>query len=180
MDSPAFSDPATELFRRVRRAEREAVSVLYMDALPPLQVRAGGGFGHLLESKDPNGLESAPDTLSDDVAAATDAFARTPIVVDGPRKVLSAGPGQLIGLDDPSDIDLVADDGSLAGPLRDLQPAASLDSAGALPVRSHGSTTQNILAVGESIARAQQLSEHLIVIGDDSGDGLDASRSTLR
>lgn len=174
VDWPVFSDAATDTFRRVKRAEREALPVLFIDAQPPLQVRAEGAFRRLLAERDAPALENALDALKQGVADATEAFSRTPLVSSGIKEVLSAGPDLLIGLDDPSAVEFVPDDGSLAGLLRALQPAASLDDAGVLPVRSHGSTVQGVLTIAESITAARRAQGALVVVGDDFGDGLDA------
>lgn len=174
VDCPGLSDVDAGLVRRVRRSDREALPVRFIEAQPPLQVRAEGVFRRLLADDDAPALETALDQLADDVTAATGAFSRSAVVSAGISEVLTAGPDVLLGLDNPDDVTFVPDDGSLAGLLRALQPAAVLDSAGPLPLNSHGSTARGVLAVAESIAAARREQGGLVVIGDDFGDGLDA------
>lgn len=177
VDCPAIGDPAAGVYRRVRRTDREALPVLFIDALPPLQIRAEGAFRRLLAERDSDALETALDTLQEDITAATSTFSRTTLMADVLAEVLIAGPDILLGLTDPAFVELVPDDGSLAALLRALQPALVLDTAGPLPLRSHGSTTLGILTVAESIAAARRAGSALVVIGDDFGDVLDAPSS---
>lgn len=174
VDGPGFSDVAAGVVRRIRRADREALPVRFIESQPPLQVRAEGAFRELLADRDAPALEVALDQLGDGVAAATEAFSRAPVVSAAIAEVLAAGPDLLLGLADPTDVEFTPDDGSLAGLLRALQPAAVLDAAGLLPLRSHGSTTQGVMAVAESIVAARRTGDGMVVIGDDFGDGLDA------
>ena len=174
VDAPGLSDPGSGLIRRVRRADREALPVRFIDATPALQLRAEGSFRRILAEHDEPSLEAALDALTSDIASATDAFSRSTLVSTVVREVLTAGPDLLLGLTNPDDVEFVPDDGSLAGLLRALQPAATLDGAGPLPLRSHGSTAQGILAVAESIASARRADGALVVLSDDFGDGLDA------
>jgi hypothetical protein len=174
VDCPGFSDVGAGLIRRVRRADREALPVRFVESQPPLQVRAEGAFRQLLADENASALGTALDELGEAVAAATEAFSRTAVVSTGITNVLTSGPDVLLGLDDPAAVEFVPDDGSLAGLLRTLQPAAVLDAAGPLPLRSHGSTTQGVMAVAESIAAARRTEAALVVLGDDFGDGLDA------
>ncbi|WP_291053969.1 hypothetical protein [Herbiconiux sp.] len=177
VDFPARSDPAANSFKRVGRMEREALPVQFIDSAPALQLRAEGALRTLLAASDSSGLDDALAGLDDGVRSATGDFAGASVVTDVLDQVLDAGPKTLFGVDDPGAVDFVADDGSLAALLRALQPALSLDAAGPLPIRSHGSTIQNVFSVAEAIAAARAAESGVVVIGDDFGDGLDASSS---
>lgn len=174
VDCPALSDPSSSVFRRVRRADREALPVLFIDAQLPLQVRAEGGFRRLLAERDPAVLETVLETLSGEVLGATSSFSGTPLLAGVIAEILAAGPDVMLELTDPARVEFVPDDGSLAALLRSLQPAVDLDAAGPLPLRSHGSTVLGILTVAEAIVAAQRAGSALVVVGDDFGDTLDA------
>lgn len=175
VDSPAMSDPSSGVIRRIRRADREALPILFVDAAPALQVRAEGALRRLLVERDEPGLEAALDRLNTGVTSATENFSAEPLVSEVVNEVLASGPDLLLGLTDAADVGFAPDDGSLASLLRALQPTATLDGAGPLPLRSHGSTTQGILTIAESIAAARRADAALVVVADDFGDGLDAS-----
>lgn len=177
VDFPARSDPAANSFKRVGRVEREAFPVQFIDSAPALQVRAEGALRTLLAASDSSGLDDALAELDDGVRSATADFAGASVVTDVLDHVLDAGPKTLFGVNDASAVDFVADDGSLAALLRALQPALSLDAAGPLPIRSHGSTIQSVFSVAEAIAAARGADSGVVVVGDDFGDGLDASSS---
>ena len=177
VDFPARSDPAANSFKRVSRVEREALPVQFVDNVPALQLRAEGALRALLATSDPNALDEALTQLDAGVRSTTSDFASAAVVTDALEKVLESGPKVLFGVEHPSSIDFVADDGSLAALLRALQPALALDATGPLPIRSHGSTIQSVFAVAEAIAAARESASGVLVIGDDFGDGLDASSS---
>lgn len=170
------SDPDIDSFARARRVEREALPVAWIQGDSPLQVRAEGAFRALMEGARPDSVRSALDGLVHDVAEATEAFSQSEAVSETVTDVLNAGGTALLGVDDPNYVCFVAEDGSLAGLLRALRPALELDTAGALPLTSHGSTASAILASAEAITAAKrQADEGLVVFADDFGDTLDAS-----
>lgn len=177
VDFPARSDPAANSFKRVSRVEREALPVQFIDSTPALQLRSEGALRTLLVASDSSALDEALSQLDENVRSATSSFASASVVTEMLDKVLDAGPTILFGIDDASTVDFVADDGSLAALLRALQPALSLGAAGPLPLRSHGSTIQSVFSVAEAIAAARDAEFGIVVIGDDFGDGLDASSS---
>lgn len=177
VDFPARSDRASNSFKRVSRVEREALPVQFIDSTPALQLRAEGALRTLLVASDSSALDQALSQLEEDVRSATGNFASATVVTDMLDKVLDAGPTTLFGVHDASTVDFVADDGSLAALLRALQPALSLGAAGLLPIRSHGSTIRSVFSVAEAIAAAREAESGIVVIGDDFGDGLDASSS---
>lgn len=176
VDYPARSEPAANVFKRASRIEREALPIQFIDAAPALQLRAEGALRTLLAETDSDGLDEALADLDEEVHAATSSFSETAVVTNVLTKVIESGPRDLFGVKDPADIEFLPEDGSLAALLRALQPAISLNAAGLLPVRSHGSTLQNVLSSAEAIAAARD-AESGIIIGDDFGDGLDASSS---
>lgn len=177
VDFPARSDPAASSFKRVSRVEREALPVQFIDSAPALQLRAEGALRTLLATADSSALDVALSQLDQDVQSATGDFASAAVVSKVLDQVLDAGPDVLFGVEDPSAVEFVADDGSLAALLRALQPALSLNAAGPLPLRSHGSTIQSVFSVAEAIAAARDADSGVVVIADDFGDGLDASSS---
>lgn len=177
VDSPALSDPSSSVFHRVRRADREALPVLFIDSQSPMQVRAEGAFRRLIAERDQTALKTALEALSNEVSVATSAFSRSSLIAGIISEILAAGPDAMLALTDPARVEIVPDDGSLAGLLRALQPAIELDAAGPLPLRSHGSTATGIFTVAESIVAAQRARSQLVVVGDDFGDTLDAPSS---
>lgn len=177
VDSPARSDPQAESFRKIPRADREALPVLFLDTGTPLQVRAEGAFRALITDADPDALDDVLNDLDEGVRQATHTFSRSDPVSSGLSQVLEAGAHDLIGISSSSSVEFVSDDGTLAALLRALQPAVELDESGVLPLRSHGSTTNNVLTVAEGIAAASAATGELVVVADDFGDQLDASSS---
>ncbi len=177
VDFPARSDSATNSFKRVSRVEREALPVQFIDSAPALQLRAEGALRTLLAASDSTAIDEALTQLDEGVRSATRGFTSVSVVTEVLDKVLNAGPKVLFGVGDASEVDFVADDGSLAALLRALQPALSLGAAGPLPIRSHGSTIQSVFSVAEAIAAAREAESGVVVIADDFGDGLDASSS---
>lgn len=177
VDYPARSDAAAGVFKRASRIEREALPVQFVDSAPALQLRAEGVLRALLADADPGGLDSALTNLDSAVHAATGSFSETEVVTGVLDKVIDSGPQALFGIDDSADISFLADDGSMAALLRALQPAISMGAAGALPVRSQGSTVENVLSAAEAIAAARDAQSGVVIVGDDFGDRLDASSS---
>lgn len=177
VDYPARSDPAAGVFKRASRIEREALPVQFVDSAPALQLRAEGVLRALLADADPGGLDSALTNLDSAVRAATGSFSETAVVTGVLDRVIDSGPQTLFGIDDYADIGFLADDGSMAALLRALQPAISMGAAGALPVRSQGSTLENVLSAAEAIAAARGAQSGAVIVGDDFGDRLDASSS---
>lgn len=177
VDYPARSDPAAGVFKKASRIERESLPVQFVDSAPALQLRAEGVLRALLADADPGGLDSALTDLDSAVHAATGSFSETEVVTSVLDKVIDSGPQALFGIDDSADISFLADDGSMAALLRALQPAISMGAAGALPVRSQGSTLESVLSAAEAIAAARDAQSGVVIIGDDFGDRLDASSS---
>lgn len=177
VDFPARSDPAANSFKRVSRVERDALPVQFINSTPALQIRAEGNLRALLQMSDPSALNEALSQLDGGVHSATSDFADSAVVTEALDKVLDAGPKALFGVADAGAVDFVADDGSLAALLRTVQPSLSLGATGPLPIRSHGSTIQNVLSVAEAITAAREAESGVVVVSDDFGDGLDASSS---
>lgn len=174
VDWPAGGDPKNGAYARARRGEREALPFLAIRRERPLQVRAEGAFRALISEADPDALDDALANLAISIDVATSAFSAAGPVTSVLTEVLQAGAGGLLGLDEPSGVTFVPDDGSLAALLRALQPALALDDAGPLPLALHGSTAAGVLAVSEAIVAASS-SSGLVVAMDDFGDDLDGA-----
>lgn len=174
VDSPARSDVGAGVFRKVPRADRESLPILFLNDVPPLQIRAEGAFRALVSDSQLAALDEALASLDEDVRNATEAFSYSSALSDGVQQVLDAGAKDLLGIESSDAVSFVSDDGTLATLLRVLQPAVILDDAGALPLRSHGSTAQSMLAIAEGVAAAKAKAGDLVVIADDFGDQLDA------
>jgi hypothetical protein len=142
----------------------------------------GGGVGvhpgavRLANDPDPNALSETLQEFAENIADATQTLAESDEVQAALKLVTEHGARRLLELD-PSDptaaIGFTAEDGSLAALLRAVQPTLNLDTAGALPMSAHGSTTAAILAAAEASAAAQ--AGDAILIADDFGDQLDAA-----
>jgi putative ATP-dependent endonuclease of OLD family len=176
VDFPKSSDPSAGVFRRLTRAEREAIPFVGRDAPGRvLSLAPRAAFRVLVDESPGDDLEEALDSLVerleragaelagvDQVAAALDA------VVEPWRRALDVG-------DTPASdiVSFLPEGGVVAAILRSLAPALSLPNApDALPLSRHGSTTQALTFHGQLIARA---SETAIVAFDDFGDRLDAA-----
>jgi putative ATP-dependent endonuclease of the OLD family len=175
VDSPARSDVDAESFRKVPRADREVLPILFLNDGPPLQIRADGAFRALVSDSHADALDEALASLDEGVRTATETFSYSTALSVGVQQVLDAGAGDLLGIDSSDAVTFVSDDGTLATLLRVLQPAAILDDAGALPLRSHGTSAQSMLTVAECVAAATARAGDLVVIADDFGDQLDAA-----
>lgn len=173
VDWPAHSRPDDGYFARARRVEREAIPFLYLQPGAALQVRAEGAFRRLLDDADPDGLQAALEDLEGAIGNATSDFASSDTISTGVEGILDAGAGQVLGTDDPAAVSFAPEDGSLAGLLRALQPALDLDSAGPLPLTSHGSSARSVVSVAEAVAAARADDPGLVIAIDDFGDSLD-------
>lgn len=177
VDFAARSDPAANVFARVGRMEREALPVQFIDNVPALQLRAEGALRALLADADPEGLDTALMRLDQEVHAATSSLTSASVVSQVLTRVIESGPQDLFGIENSGKFEFLPDDGSLAALLRALQPAVSMNAAGPLPVRSQGSTLQYVLSAAEAVSAAASGDSGLVLIGDDFGDGMDASSS---
>ena len=172
---PARSNPAAEQFDRVSRADREALPIEFLTAVRPLNLAPQGAFRRFARLLDDTGVDAALDAMADSTVATAHSLATTPaiatptgLVLDPLRSLLDLG-------DDLGDVvRLIPDGGSLAGLLRSLVPAPSLDdSIDHLALARHGSTTESQIATAELVAVARQ--QGGVVIVDDFGDRLDSS-----
>jgi putative ATP-dependent endonuclease of OLD family len=161
---------------RVPRAERELLRAFVLDRNQPLQMRTEGALRRLANDPDPDALSETLQEFAENIADATQTLAESDEVQAALKLVTEHGARRLLELD-PSDptaaIGFTAEDGSLAALLRAVQPTLNLDTAGALPLSAHGSTTAAILAAAEASAAAQ--AGDAILIADDFGDQLDAA-----
>lgn len=161
---------------RVPRAERELLRAFILDRNPPLQLRAEGALRHLASDFDPDSLSGTLQKFADNIADATQSLTESKEVQAALKLVARHGAARILALDtsDPTAaIGFTAEDGSLAALLRAIQPTLELDTAGVLPLSTHGSTTTAVLAAAEASAAAQP--GDAIVITDDFGDHLDAA-----
>jgi hypothetical protein len=111
-----------------------------------------------------------------DIANATEALAQSDEVQAALKLIAAHGAQRLLDLnrsDPTAAIGFTAEDGSLAALLRAVQPTLDLDTAGALPLSAHGSTTAAILAAAEASAAAR--AGNAVVLADDFGDQIDAA-----
>ncbi|EUA45875.1 hypothetical protein E3G44_000373 [Mycobacteroides abscessus] len=175
VDYTHFSTPSDGDVRRVRTVERQALPVLFLRSGSPLQVTADGTLRALIEEAAEGDLAEALAGLDNDVRSATSAFSQSAPVTEGIVRVLQGGARELLGINGSECVQLVPEDGTLAGLLRTLEPVISLDSAGPLPTRSHGSTAEQVLSTAEAVATAVARSDQVVVIADDFGDRLDAA-----
>lgn len=176
VDYPKASDPVAGQFARAPRVEREALPVLLLDRLPPLQLRAEGLFRALIAESTPTELEAALNLLRGQVAAATDALSASAPVRKQAAALMAEGAAQILEVDGaaPEDsISFTAEDGSTAALLRAIQPALALDAAGPLPLSAHGSTATDVLSLSEAALSASAPQSVLVI--DDFGDRLDAA-----
>jgi hypothetical protein len=161
---------------RAPRAERELVGAIALDRAAPLQLRAEGLFRRLVAGLDEDDLVAALASFRSDLATATDKLAETAAFQETIKEVLDAGPSRLLGMAGATpadDVGFVAEDGTISGVLRSIQPTLTLDDAGSLPLPAHGSTATGVLAAAEAIVFADR--PGAIVLGDDFGDDLDAA-----
>lgn len=172
---PALSDPSAGRFNRVPTTVRRLVPVVFLDSSRPLQLRAEGLLRRLVSDNDPEAATNALHALESEVIRAAAALSSS-AAIEGILNALvdQGGPARRLG-DGPvsaADIQFLPEDGSLAGLLRAFQPVLRLDSAGPLPLASHGSTASAVLSAAEALLLAASTGGALI-IGDDVGEGLD-------
>ncbi len=161
---------------RAPRSERELLRAFVLDRNQPLQLRAEGVLRRLANDPDPGAFSGTLQEFAESISDATKTLAESAEVRAALKLVINHGAGRLLELNpsDPTEaIGFTAEDGSLAALLRAVQPTLNLDTAGALPLSAHGSTTTAILAAAEASAAAQ--AGDAIVIADDFGDHLDAA-----
>ena len=176
VDFPSRSNPSSQLFpaeslgRNARHCPCSSLS-----RLSPSRCRATGALRDLLEATDPDALETSLTELASSVDKATSTFSSSDVITDALDAVATTGITDALGLKDASQIAFAADDGSLSGLLRSIQPTLWIDDAGHLPLSSHGSTLESAVGVAEAIAASSHREDETVVIGDDFGDHLDAS-----
>jgi hypothetical protein len=173
---PAASNPATEQFARVPTKVRRALPVVVLGSERPLQLRGGAALRRAVDNIDPVAATHAFDQLDTSLVTAVSQLATAQAVRQAVDLALSSGRvGTRIG-DQPVTAEQVgfqADDGSVHGILRSLQPTLHLDGAGPLALAAHGSTTTAALSVAEAIMQAAV--PGAVVLADDFGDHLDAA-----
>ncbi len=161
---------------RASRAERDLLPVVVTTNGAPLQLRAEGVFRKLAAEVDEQGLLTSLEDSATDVSSATDRLSQSSAVRATVKEVLAEGAARVLDMQGPApenDVHFVAEDGSLSGLLRAIQPSIELDTAGPLPLSSHGSTAAGVLAAAEAVRAAS--APGAVVLADDFGDDLDAA-----
>lgn len=161
---------------RVPRAHREMLQAIIIDRAAPLQLRVEGAFRTLAVSQDADRLIESITEFSDDIRSAAVTLAQSEAVRDALEAMSKQGASLALHVDQQRFVDGVgfaAEDGSISGLLRAIQPTLDIDEAGMLPLSSHGSTAQTVLAITEALAASRM--DHRIVIIDDFGDSLDSA-----
>jgi putative ATP-dependent endonuclease of OLD family len=174
---PLTSNPAAGDFARVPIRTRRLMPVVIVGDSRPLQVRVEGTLRKLLQTKDAQATTDALSRFKDAIDAATSDLALEPVVAATLDALLVAGAaGRHLSeeLLTSSEVTFRAEDGSLAGLLRAIQPALNLDDAGTLTLQCHGSTVEAVLAVAEALL-ATEPPGTVVAIADDFGDGLDTA-----
>jgi putative ATP-dependent endonuclease of the OLD family len=175
VDFPKNSDPGAGIFRRLSRAEREAIPFVGWTASGRvLSLAPRSSFRELVEQAEGDGLADALDDLVEQLESLGAGLASVDQVSNALEAVLAPwrdGLGN--GSTSASEIvSFLPEGGAIAAILRSLAPALDLPNAPALPLARHGSTTQSLALHGQLVTRA---SEAGIVALDDFGDRLDAA-----
>jgi hypothetical protein len=175
VDFPKNSDPAAGIFRRLARAEREAIPFVGWTASGRvLSLAPRSSFRELVDQSVGDGLADALDELVKQLEGLGAGLANVDQVENALEAVLAPWRDGLgIGATPAREVvSFLPEGGAIAAILRSLAPALDLPNALALPLTRHGSTTHSLALHGQLIARA---SESGIVALDDFGDRLDAA-----
>ncbi|WP_136054661.1 hypothetical protein [Microbacterium sp. K24] len=161
---------------RLSRGHRELLRAIIIDRASPLQLRAEGAFRALAANQDSDRLNATITSFGDDIGRAADTLAASDAVQDALKAV--AAHGAQFALDVSTDelvagVGFTAEDGSVSGLLRAIQPTLNIDQAGPIPLAAHGSTAAAALAISEALAASRM--DQSIVILDDFGDSLDSA-----
>lgn len=173
--APKRSDPGVDSLRRIRREDRETLPFHRLLAGKPLNLAPRGLLRSSLSSTEASALNSALDDmragideLSRDLAASVPVIESLRATIDVIRPYLNTE----ASIEEV--VEFLADEGSLSGLLRALNPGFDLgDGVGFLPLSRHGSTLQSQVSISESIATARH--DQAVVMIDDYADTLDAS-----
>ena len=161
---------------RVPKAHREVLHAIIIDRSAPLQLRVEGAFRSLAASQDASRISGAIHAFGESVRQATTELSKSDAIVDALTAMTVHGASLALNVDENQLLDGVgfaAEDGSINGLLRAIQPTLHVDSAGPLPLSSHGSTASSILSITEALAAGQF--DNRIVVVDDFGDSLDSA-----
>lgn len=175
IDFPKNSDPPAGIFRRLSRAERDAIPFVGWTASGRvLSLAPRSSFRDLVERAEGDGFADALDALVDELADQGAELADVDQVASALEAVLAPWRhGLQIGGRRASEIvGFLPEGGAIAAILRSLIPTLDLPNAPALPLSRHGSTMHSLALHGQLIARA---AEHAVVALDDFGDRLDAA-----
>jgi len=176
VDYPKTSAPEDGIYDRARRADRLLLPFAAITPGRPLSLRTDGKFRALLADaggdlgKTLDALLAAVDTATDGLSGADGVRQALDEIMEPVRPILDISPaGPVEEL-----VQFRAEDGTVAGLLRALQPALQMDAAGPhLPLRRHGSTAGAVLDAAEAMITARRADA--VVVADDFGDQLDAS-----
>lgn len=161
---------------RVPKGHRDLLHAIIIDRSAPLQLRVEGGFRGLAVSQDKERISETIDAFGAAVGDATTALAGSEAVSEALISMADHGAALAMGIDKErflSGVGFAAEDGSISGLLRAIQPTLDLDPAGPLPLSAHGSTAPAILSITEALAARRF--DHRIVIIDDFGDSMDSA-----
>jgi hypothetical protein len=162
--------------QRPSRRDRELLRAVFLDRAAPLQLRVEGLLRRITNDRDPVGLASALENFSEDLQRAVVGLVSSDAVNATLDNLATRGAATLLGVEPEAFVEGVsyaADDGSLSGLLRAIQPQIEIDEGGPLPLSAHGSTTAAILAVAEAATAAGDDAE--IIVSDDFGEQLDSA-----
>jgi putative ATP-dependent endonuclease of the OLD family len=174
VEYPKTSRPDDGIYDRARRADRLLLPFAAITPGRPLSLRSDGKFRMLLSDgggdlgKTLDALLVAVDTATDGLSG-TDGIRQTLAeILEAVRPTLAIAPGDLA----EKLVQFRAEDGTVAGLLRALQPVLQMDQGGPhLPLRRHGSTAGAVLDAAEAMITARRADA--IVVADDFGDRLD-------
>lgn len=176
VDFPKSSDPGAATFRRLTRAEREAIPFVGWTATGRvLSLAPRSSFRDLVDQSEGDGLADALDDLVERLQDLGSDLASVDQVANALEAVVAPWrEGLGIGDAPASDVfRFLPEGGAVAAILRSLAPALDLPNApGSLPLARHGSTAHALALHGQLIARATEAG---VVALDDFGDRLDAA-----
>lgn len=175
VDYPKTSRPDDGIYDRARRIDRLLLPFAAITPGRPLSLRPDGKFRMLLANaggdlgKILDALLAAVDTATDGLSGTDGIRQILAEILEPVRPTLAIAPGDLA----EHLVQFRAEDGTVAGLLRALQPVLQMDEAAPyLPLRRHGSTAGAVLDAAEAMITARRADA--VVVADDFGDRLDA------
>ena len=176
VDFPKSSDPDSDLFRRLSRAERQALPFVGWNAPGRvLSLAPRAAFRALVDAAPGDDLEEALDALVESLEEAGADLASVEQVATALEAVIEPWRESLEVSEQPASelVSFLPEGGVVAAILRSLAPAVTLPNGpDAFPLARHGATTHALAFHGQLIARAAKTA---IVAFDDFGDRVDAA-----